>query len=525
MSTISATELAALTRSAGEWALFDIREAGEADAGHVPGASFLPRRLLESKLAEFVQDRATTIVVYDEGGARAGLAAAAATRAGYRDVRVLDGGIRAWERAGGAVSSGSNVPSKHFGEEVSVRENVPQLPPQTLHRWQAEGTPHIVCDIRTPEEYRAAHIPRAAGAFGVDVGLSAADLAAEGKPVVVHCAGRTRSIIACQTLRALGVPEVYALEDGTMGWTLAGFELEKGVARGGGPGHVLEPSPESIRHMTERARALGEDAGVTAVSGQRLSDWLDRRAAGEMNVYLFDVRQVPRYEEGHVRGARALPGGLAIQRTDEFVAVKNAHIVLVEDDEARAWMTGYWLARMGFPNVHVLAGGLGQWGEEGRPLERGRSRSTPLLLEETRRATTSVAPAELHAQLLAGTQPALIDVDTSKYFADRHLPGARWIPYGSLEARIGAAVPALDGPLVVTCHNGVHSTFAAANLARLGYTNVQVLDGGTDLWAKAGLPIEQGLGDATPDDIVVPPYNSTPEAMAKYLEWEKKLTR
>ena len=34
-----------------------------------------------------------------------------------------------------------------------------------------------------------------------------------------------------------------------------------------------------------------------------------------------------------------------------------------------------------------------------------------------------------------------------------------------------------------------------------------------------------GLGDATPDDIVVPPYNSTPEAMAKYLEWEKKLTR
>jgi len=119
----------------------------------------------------------------------------------------------------------------------------------------------------------------------------------------------------------------------------------------------------------------------------------------------------------------------------------------------------------------------------------------------------------------------LLDVDTSKYFSQRHVPGARWIPYGSLELRIEAAVPDRDAAIVVTCHNGVHSLYAAANLLRMGYANVRVLEGGSDGWARAGHAVDTGMGDATPDDIVIPPYDSSPAEMAKYLEWEKKLTR
>ena len=50
--------------------------------------------------------------------------------------------------------------------------------------------------------------------------------------VVVNCAGRTRSIIGCQSLRNAGLPNrVVALKDGTMGWDLAGFECERGATR------------------------------------------------------------------------------------------------------------------------------------------------------------------------------------------------------------------------------------------------------------------------------------------------------
>jgi rhodanese-related sulfurtransferase len=393
---------------------------------------------------------------------------------------------------------------------------VPQLPPAALHEWQEHGRAHVVLDIRTPEEYEVGHIPGARGAFGVDVGLLAGDLRARAQPVIVHCAGRTRSIIACQSLRALGVPEVYALENGTMGWLLAGYELEREIRDG-----VLTPSQRSIADASARAFALAIEAGVDAIDAGQLQRWLDERGRAARNVYVFDVRQVNEYVTGHVPGARPLPGGLALQRTDEFLSVRNAHVVLVDDGHARAWITAWWLRRMGFARVHVLEGGIHAWPGT---LERGRPRPAPLLLEDKRKRVRFIAPAALAAALASASPPRVIDVDTSRHFAAGHLPGARWIPYGWLEVRIRGQTEDVRQPLVVTCHNGMHSTYAAANLAALGYTDVRVLEGGVAQWTKAGHALERGL-DAEADDIVVPPYASDRATMARYLEWEQKLTR
>ena len=50
--------------------------------------------------------------------------------------------------------------------------------------------------------------------------------------VVVNCAGRTRSIIGCQSLRNAGLSNrVVALANGTMGWEIAGFACERGATR------------------------------------------------------------------------------------------------------------------------------------------------------------------------------------------------------------------------------------------------------------------------------------------------------
>lgn len=68
MKTISAAALIDLMRSDAPYALFDVREIGEAESGHILGATFLPRRMIEFRIADLVPVRATTIVVYDEGG-------------------------------------------------------------------------------------------------------------------------------------------------------------------------------------------------------------------------------------------------------------------------------------------------------------------------------------------------------------------------------------------------------------------------------------------------------------------------
>jgi len=517
MQPITLRELDVLAAGTPEWALFDVREQGEADAGHLFGASFLPRRQIELRIADLVPGRGTTVVVYDEGGRRAQLAAETLERLGYRDVRVLQGGMQAWTAAGRELMQGSNVPSKLFGEEVYEHDRVPQLPVSELKKWRDEGRPHFVCDIRTPDEYEVSRIPEAYGAFGVDLARVAGDLRKKGMPVVVHCAGRTRSIIACQTLRALGVHEVYALENGTMGWQLAGLELEKGAGRG-----VLQPSPASAEQGERKARELAQAAGVTAVDAAELERMLAARAAGRESLYVLDVRQLAEYLQNHIEGALAVPGGLAIQRTDEFAPVRAARTVLVDDREARAFLTGYWLRRAGRARVHVLAGGLDAWRAAGRKLVAGRGRSRPLGADEAAKAAAGVSPASLAAK----PAPLVVNVDTSRYFKKARVPGSKWVPYGWLETRIAEHAPGKDSPLVLTCHDGLLSRYAAANLARQGYSQVRVLEGGVERWAKEGLPTDSGwpAGWPAPGDLVVPPYHSSLESMARYLEWEQQLT-
>ena len=57
----------------------------------------------------------------------------------------------------------------------------------------------------------------------------------ESTPIVVNCAGRTRSIIGAQTLINLGLKNpIYALENGTQGWYLEDFQRGGGLSAGHG---------------------------------------------------------------------------------------------------------------------------------------------------------------------------------------------------------------------------------------------------------------------------------------------------
>src|SRR6185436_21154481 len=96
------------------FALIDVREAGEYNSSHIPGASVIARRQLEFALPQAVPFPDTPIVLCDDDGRRARLAAATVERMGYRRVSVLEGGINRWVTDGLPTEWGSNVPSKDF---------------------------------------------------------------------------------------------------------------------------------------------------------------------------------------------------------------------------------------------------------------------------------------------------------------------------------------------------------------------------------------------------------------------------
>lgn len=514
MSTmIAPAELASLMAGGAPHAVLDLRERGAFQKRHIFRATPLPRRLLELRLPTLVTARRTPIVLSDEDGALSALAAPTLSEMGYSDVRVLGGGVAGWAAAGRPTAQGVNTPSKVFGERVLHELETPEIAPRDLEKRMAAGDDMVIVDTRTPEEYARGCIPGAWSVPGGELVLRIGDLVARpDTTIVVHCGGRTRSYLGAESVRRMGLPNpVVAVKNGTMGWELAGLELERGAGR-----WAPAPSPASRALAAKVAQHVAAGDGVPLVSPEDLKAlWAGR---DEENVHVLDVRTSEEYAEAHIAGAVWAPGGQAVQATDEYVAVHAARIVLACDGFARAVMTGAWLRRMGFSRVVALAGGLPAWQQSGGALESGHPAPLPWGYETARAAVATIAPGGLG-------DATHLNVDPSDVYTRGHVPGAAWVCRSRLELAIGRIAPDASRPVVVSCADGIQSTLAAATLKRRGYSRARVLAGGTRAWVEAGRGIETGptrLLDE-PDDVVLKPYEKGRVSMEAYLRWEEAL--
>jgi molybdopterin/thiamine biosynthesis adenylyltransferase/rhodanese-related sulfurtransferase len=95
---VDPAEVAELTGS--DVAIVDVRDDGEWEQGHLPGAVHVPRSFLESRIEGAVPDRATRVVLYCASGIRSALAAHTLDQLGYSRVESMTGGITLWKDRG-----------------------------------------------------------------------------------------------------------------------------------------------------------------------------------------------------------------------------------------------------------------------------------------------------------------------------------------------------------------------------------------------------------------------------------------
>jgi rhodanese-related sulfurtransferase len=518
IASVSPEEVRVMLREGDEIALIDVREEGVfSEEGHPFFANSVPLSRLELMIGELVPRKSTRVVVLDGGAGSADgadlakRAAAKLAAMGYGNLRVMAGGARGWAAAGFELFTGVNVPSKAFGELVEHRCETPHIAAAELKRRLDAGEEVLIVDSRPIGEFRNMSIPGAFDCPGAELVYRVPDrLRSPRSLVVVNCAGRTRSIIGAQSLRNAGIENpVMALENGTMGWELAGLELARGRDDALPP-----PSPKGLA----RARALADDVARRFAIG-RIDDAALARFAGEAEartLYIFDVRSPAEYAEGHLAGARSAPGGQLVQATDIYMATRNARIVLVDDDGVRAVMTGSWLVQMGWPEVYVLDGGLA-----GRELVQGTA--APVIPELERTTVATITAAELKGLLDSG-EAAVIDLAPSIGYEAGHIPGA-WFAVRARLARSLDRVPRRR-VLALTSPDGRLARLAAGELPASG-GEIRVLAGGTTAWRAAGLPLATGreaMAD-TPNDCWRRPYDpyAGPGARERYLKWEVEL--
>src|SRR6266404_6377121 len=99
ITEISPTDAAAKLKSGGA-VIVDVREKNEWDEEHIPDAGHISRGMLELDIEEKVPDLNTTIITHCDGGGRSALAAESLQKMGYKNVRSMAGGFKAWKTVG-----------------------------------------------------------------------------------------------------------------------------------------------------------------------------------------------------------------------------------------------------------------------------------------------------------------------------------------------------------------------------------------------------------------------------------------
>jgi len=491
-----------------EVALVDVREEAPYATGHPLFAVNIPLSRLEIDVLSRIPRLSTSVTVYDDGEGLALRAAQRLQQLGYSDVALLQGGLDGWRSQGLELFIDVNSPSKAFGELVEHQQKTPSLAAEEVAALLQRSEDVRVVDVRRFDEYQTMNIPSSTSLPGGELLLRIRDLLPSAQTtVIVNCAGRTRSIIGTQTLIDGGLENpVYALRNGTIGWTLAGQTLEKGQSRQYG-----ELSAATTARARIDARRVAEKYGVKVIDAQQLADWQQQ---SDRTLYLFDIRSEAEYLAGHLPGSRHVPGGQLVQETDHYASVRGARIVLIDDLQARADITASWLARMNW-EVAVL------------------DPEQAIAFSETRRWQPPVPEAGLHpsaepaivANWLESGTTQVLDFTTSANYVNGHIPGAYWLLKADLPTLAAKGqLPAAER-YVVTCGSSLLAKYTVNQLQSLTGKPVVVLEGGNAAWRTAGLPLVTGESALLSEriDRYRRPYEGTdvpPEVMQGYLDWE-----
>jgi len=218
--------------------------------------------------------------------------------------------------------------------------------------------------------------------------------------------------------------------------------------------------------LNARERPTLDDALERELRPLSLGHLLELVAEGAQ---LLDTRDQAEFEGAHIRGALNIGLGGSFATWCGTILDPARPVALVAEP-GREVEAATRLGRIGFDTVvGYLAGGMQQ------------VEDAPELIGRTPRITAgSVAE-----QLGAADPPLLLDVSTTREFAEAHIHGAVNIPLSRLAER-ARELPS-DRAVVVYCASGYRSAIAASLLRREGLRRVADLVGGLAAWNSAQL--------------------------------------
>ncbi|MFP4476149.1 MAG: rhodanese-like domain-containing protein [Desulfatibacillaceae bacterium] len=196
------------SRDEGEYALVDVRQPGEYERGHIPGAMLVPLTELKDRLGELPMDR--PLLLYCETGVRSSTAAGILGGRGWSDVINLLGGYSAWEGAAAVGShnlgmkwlSEDEPPQRIFTYAYTLEENLGEFYRKLADAAERED---VRSTFRKLARFEDSHKTRVAGlAARFEPGLSEKDLSGDLGSMVFEGGVTLEELMSRRELTARG---------------------------------------------------------------------------------------------------------------------------------------------------------------------------------------------------------------------------------------------------------------------------------------------------------------------------------
>ena len=476
------------------FALIDTRERRDHVDGHWFGSTNIPLSVLSARITRLIPDHSFPVHLLDWQDAGSDAAGWCLSRLGYTNVtRCPTSHPRQY---GGGFVKGEYVWSKAFGEVLAHGCGLPEVTPAAYLEHHRDAR---LFDVRPTAEYNAFTIP---GSQSLPNSLLLANLAAlqdTGQMALLHCAGRTRSIIGACTLKAAGYQGPFAIfRGGTQAWQLDGLEREFDASRvfatETGDASATRAFLDRWNIAHEIVADDGLEAVVTAHQGSLMFDVSDDSARGVMRRH----------------GIIGVSGTNLIQQTDQSIARYHVPVLLFDHGSgSRAAFAAYWLRAMGFavrvallPDTAAL-----------QPVAAPR-RDTPAA------AWTMVSLASLLAR--RDEADPIFDFRSSQDFRQAHVTGSVWRNISTILATDPVAGQP-DRPVTIISRDQRHGCETADLLHRHGWQIAGVCAWRTHDIDPADLPTGDPGIAVDESALFAGRHHGNLQDSRDYLAWEEEL--
>ena len=314
-------------------AFLDIRERKHYVQGFAFGTINCALSKFKTTIKDLVPDHYTTILLIGfKNTAQIKKVESVVKSLNYKNVFQIKGDYKNWKKAKLPFWAGEYTFSKAFGEWIEITSEVNNLFPKQLKTIHQKPHNYLQVDARPKKEFEKFTLPQSVQCSGGELPCFINNQTNLKKDYIVHCAGRTRSIVAYQTLKDFNFKnKKYVLNGGTQNWVLNGFERELGKKS------KIKLTKIDFKKDLKLAKQIAKKFKIPTSSQKNKGDQFHYF---QLNSEIKDFKKI--------KGWKQVNATTLVQNTDKFIASTQTKIFIFSNIPTSAVFATVWLRRMGY---------------------------------------------------------------------------------------------------------------------------------------------------------------------------------